>query len=252
MNVRDLGGISVQAGTLKHNLFLRGGADYTFNQEDWALVHACSNLTLSLDLRTAWEREERPPRALSGVEMRHIPLYDKDIVGVEYTRSDVDVGDDPYILQLDLFDYYQTSLNPLTVGQMAKALNAAFENALAGNATYIHCTNGKDRSGMVGILLLTILGAARADILADYQTTNAYIESHCRHTAERCLQYGLSEEQAQRTYRMHFPREEYFDTFLGEIDKRYGSMEQFIRNQLNITEEYRCRIIDACVDTAYP
>lgn len=47
---------------------------------------------------------------------------------------------------------------------------------LAGDATgpiYIHCTYGRDRTGIVIALLLRLLGVSREDVLAEYQRTAA-------------------------------------------------------------------------------
>jgi hypothetical protein len=45
--------------------------------------------------------------------------------------------------------------------------------AASEGPTLVHCTAGKDRTGLVVAVLLTALGAARDDVVADYVRTQA-------------------------------------------------------------------------------
>ena len=48
-------------------------------------------------------------------------------------------------------------------------------NALSRHeAVLFHCTAGKDRTGMLSVLLLSLIGVDRYDILADYQVSATY------------------------------------------------------------------------------
>jgi protein tyrosine/serine phosphatase len=68
---------------------------------------------------------------------------------------------------------------PAVAGAIAALADAA------GRPAVIHCTAGKDRTGILAGLILSVLGVADADVVADYELTNetreqrdAYLEVH--------------------------------------------------------------------------
>ena len=56
-------------------------------------------------------------------------------------------------------------------GEILSAMAEADEGAIL-----FHCHAGKDRTGMVAVLLLLLAGVIREDIIADYQVTYTYIK----------------------------------------------------------------------------
>ncbi len=50
-----------------------------------------------------------------------------------------------------------------------------FRIAGAKDGVFFHCTAGKDRTGVVTAILLMLAGVSRADLLAGYLLTTAYL-----------------------------------------------------------------------------
>ena len=87
----------------------------------------------------------------------------------------------------------------------------------------VHCLAGKDRTGVVIAIVLSLLGVEPKEIAADYALTND--------TAIRVLAYLRQEEpeaiaQAQ-PYSLHTPAEA-MEIFLQELADRYGSIEAYL------------------------
>ena len=243
-NVRDLGGIPVEGGrVVAPGLFFRGSALASATQDDCDVLFGQLGIGCVIDVRTGWEREAKPDVQVPGVENLHIPFYDMDIVGIEYTEpapGTIAIGHD-FACVPD--DFYRSLPNELTVRQMREAVNAVFDRALRGCPTYQHCSGGKDRAGILALLVLAVLGASRDDILLDYLATNASRDANIQPVYERFLRLADgNEELAHELTFNHRARPENLEVFYGEIAARYGGMDAFTRNQLGISDD-RCEEI---------
>ena len=236
-NARDLGGIGLGDGrVVVPERFFRGGALNKANNHDVALLRDELGIDLTIDLRTGWERAAKPNVAMPGVEDVHVPFYDNDIVGIEYVKpipGSKMVGRD---FACDPNDFYASMPNPLTAKQMAQALHLVFDRAVAGKPTYYHCSGGKDRAGILSVLLLNILGADRDAILEDYLLTNVARDKNFDSIYARFLRLCETEELALATTNAHRALPENLVAFYDAVDAHYGSMDAFIRDTLGFSD----------------
>ena len=247
-NARDLGGIPVGEGrAVAPGLLFRGGPLVDATDADRRVLFDQLRIGCVIDLRTGWEREAKPDVQEPGVENLHIPFYDLDIVGIEYTQpaeGTVPIGRD---VAYDPDHYYRSFLNDRTVAQMRTAVNALFERAMRGCPVYFHCSGGKDRAGILALLALTALGANRDDILQDYLLTNVSRDAGIQPVHERFLAFAQGDEaRARELTHSHRARPENLDAFYEEAAARFGDMNAFIRTQLGIDDGLREEIRQAC------
>lgn len=247
-NVRDLGGIAVHGDrTVRPGLLFRGGHLSSIADADRRALFIDRGINCVIDLRCGWECDAKPAPAIHGVEHHHVPFYDLEKVGIEYTEPGAGtrvVGRD---VACDPLRFYPSLVNPLTVGQMRQAVGLVFAQASAGHPVFWHCSGGKDRAGVLSVLVLSVLGAARHDILQDYLLTNESRDKQYEQLFARFLGLAAGDEvRARELVASHRARPEYLDAFYAAIDDRCGGMERFIRNQLRINEADRERIREAC------
>lgn len=247
-NVRDLGGIPVQGDrVVKPGLFYRGSALTSLSARDKETLVLRRGIRHVVDLRCGWEVEAKPDVELKGVENLHIPFYDLEKVGIDYTHP----TDGTKIVGKDVAcepsHFYRSMTNPLTVGQMAKALSVMFTCAQLGEPVYVHCSGGKDRAGVMSLLVLTVLGASREAILEDYVLTNIDREKHIAPIYQRFLRLCDGDERkAREVTDAHRALPANLDTFYSAIDESYGGMDAFIRNQLRVSDTLRAQLREAC------
>lgn len=235
-NVRDLGGVPVCGGReVSPGLIYRGSALCGLTPHDADAFFAQRGIALVVDLRCGWERAAKPDVSMPGVENMHVPFYDLEKVGIEYTEPAAGtkvVGRDVACVPVN---FYRSLANPLTVGQMCEAARLVFDSVLAGRPVYLHCSGGKDRAGVMALLVLTVLGASRQDILEDYLLTNVSRDKHYQKEFERFLRFANGDERrAHELTRAHAARPENLEAFYGAIDEHYGDMESFVREKLGI------------------
>ena len=111
------------------------------------------------------------------------------------------------------------------------AIKNIFE--ILGNAegcTIFHCTAGKDRTGLVAMLILGLCGVSKKDIVANYEVTFTYVPVLMDEVLNQALAYSLPEyiktaiefvEENYGTYREYLKSCEISDEILDKIKSKY-------------------------------
>ena len=155
-NVRDLGGYPCTDGYTKEFRFLRSGMPRGLKDSDVQLLRS-KGITTIIDLRNIFEcaQQEDPFCTLSGFTYHHCPMFADGVV--------------PASPEEMAPAYLRLATTPEIIAPVWEAIAEAEEGVL------FHCTAGKDRTGVVAALLLWMAGVDKADILADYIATQAYV-----------------------------------------------------------------------------
>jgi protein-tyrosine phosphatase len=96
-------------------------------------------------------------------------------------------------------------------------------------ALMFHCTAGKDRTGVGAALILSALKVNNNYIIADYQATNVYWKSD--KMMDSIVKNGMPVANAKA---MMAADPSYIITFLKTIDKKYGTMENFLKTEMEL------------------
>jgi protein-tyrosine phosphatase len=154
VNVRDLGGL----GQVRPRSVVRMEAPTRLSEDGWKAAWAYGVRTV-VDLRNPDEREpDHAPRP-AGVTTVHAPL---DPVGTPFYEQWTKIDN----LASPL--YYPAMLveHPEPVVTAVRTI----ANAESGCVVF-HCAGGKDRTGLLALVLLTLAGAAPDEIIDDYLLT---------------------------------------------------------------------------------
>jgi protein-tyrosine phosphatase len=97
--------------------------------------------------------------------------------------------------------------------------------------TLVHCTSGKDRTGIFVMIVLTILGVPRATIIDDYILTNEY---------QRDITFMLGpRSDPLAIHAVKSARPDFLAAAFDTIDKAWGGEERFLSKGLGVTESQR-------------
>jgi protein-tyrosine phosphatase len=157
-NLRDLGGLPVAGGRVSQNgVLFRSDSLHALTPQGAAVLAELGIRTV-IDLRSDGE-VGRAPNLLEGLGMaeHRMPLYD---AAEPAARIDFDAG---------LEGMYRDLI--ATAGPVLAA--AARKIATSDGPVLVHCTAGKDRTGLVMALVLDAVGVERAAVVADYASTEA-------------------------------------------------------------------------------
>jgi protein-tyrosine phosphatase len=154
LNFRDLGGLPVGPDRrTRHGVLFRSDTLQALTDDDVALLVDRVGLEAVIDLRVGAE----------AVEQGRGPLVARDITYLNAPLREAAPNDEPPSRQALLFSLQHLEAPTSVLGSVVRAA-AAF----AGRPTVVHCAAGKDRTGLVVVLLLALAGVDRAAIVADY------------------------------------------------------------------------------------
>ena len=166
-NVRDLGGYSTNDGRITcWNRFVRSGDMINLSDDDQqALIEY--GVTAVIDLRMAKEYEVQP-NAFAGSD--RVKFYNHDFWGTRF--DDYRSWRKGAAPEQKLADLYCSGLEKS--GFVMRDIMITFADTDDTGFAF-QCRSGKDRTGMVAALLLTIAGVPRDTICADFELSAEYL-----------------------------------------------------------------------------
>lgn len=222
VNVRDLGGLpTTDGGVTRFDQVLRADNLQDLIDDDIGRLTGRHRLRDVVDLRTTFEVTSEGPGPLTrvpDVTVHHLSLYPE--VG---TTTDVDAdsvlpwtgkdGDDAIWVNSGV---YYTNYLRHRPGNVVAALRTM---TTSGGATLVHCAAGKDRTGVVCALALSVVGVDREAVVDDYVQTGERIDaimSRLKATAT----YAADLED--RPVDANLPLAASMHTFLDFVDTEFG------------------------------
>jgi protein-tyrosine phosphatase len=153
VNARDLGGL----GRVRPGALVRMEAPTRLTAAGWAAAWAYGVRTV-IDLRDPGEARSAPDQAPRPAGITTVPVP-QDPVGTPFYEywSKIDSLSSPLYFPAMLAEY------PQRVLAAVRAIITA-----APGCVVFHCAGGKDRTGLLAVVLLTLAAATRKEIVADY------------------------------------------------------------------------------------
>ncbi|MQY06641.1 tyrosine-protein phosphatase [Actinomadura macrotermitis] len=237
-NIRDLGGLPLAGGgTVASGRLLRADALNRLSEAD---LERLAGIRTVVDFRTPLEIETNGRDKLpAGAAYHDLPVGGGDL-DVFYEV----IGSGDHDRQQEVFGGGRTErvlvdINRDFVAVGSERAQFAAAVRLAAEADRLpllfHCTAGKDRTGWMAAIVLTVLGASREVIMADYLRSNDY---H-RKSYGRLLGY-LGESGQMKDPELLRPlleqRPAYLEAAFEEADRRYGSFDAFLRDGLGLDD----------------
>ena len=235
-NVRDLGDTYSKEGKrIRSGVLFRADALNALDDEDVQTLYDLDIRTI-IDLRTAREVQQKPDRVIEDINYRNIRIFNEERSGV--TREHHANLADHYRSMPSMTDVYREILTEEhAVKQMGTVLRMIMDEE--NEPVIFHCTAGKDRTGLIAMFLLDMLGVDEDTIREDYLMTNLTAVEDAHVFAERIYAESGDRELAERLETAFVAREEYLDTALKLMKDTCGSTERYMEEKLGITPEMR-------------
>lgn len=219
VNARDVGGLpTVDGRRTRSGILFRSDNLQSLTPAD--VVHLVDELGLRtvLDLRTATEVEAEGPgplRSRSEVAHHHLDLIPLGFEGrAAVSRAIPDEGAPAHAMDHFYADYLSDA--PAAI---ATALRVIADPA--SGAILVHCAAGKDRTGVIVAIALSLVGVRRDDVVADYARSGERIE-RVRDRLVGSPTYASS--VGARTLDSMRPHAANLERFLDRVDRDYGGV----------------------------
>lgn len=231
-NVRDLGGYPFvdeqgNSGETAARVFLRSGALTRLRRRDFDYL-AAYGLRRVIDVRSNFELKIWPDpfakRPYPGIDYIHIPMMDQ-------LNSNGFQG----LLPESMFAVYRDLLD-----EGADGFRRACQAFDAPGCSLFHCRVGKDRTGVIAMLLLEAAGVPDDCIIADYAATERYMGRFLH--AQRI---GVSLLVRKRVPRCLFEAQPVeMERTLAYLREHYGNARRYLIEAAGCDEALVDRLVD--------
>ena len=243
-NIRDLGGFETTDGKkIIYGKLFRSGKLYKLKPSTKKAIENL-NLKCVIDLRIETERHEKPDTKIDGATYLPYSLLctatpaitaDKSmrlLMKKESKRIKKEFGTaDNYMVEM----YKRILLNPDSKDTLKKILNTILQ---ADGGVLWHCNGGKDRAGLVAMIVEGLLGVKQDTIIEDYVISHKY-----QHKKLFWSNFGLSIAFLGTEFRkiilnMLSAKPIYIIKTLEFINDTYGGIENYAKKELDIDDKF--------------
>lgn len=246
-NLRDMGGyLTADGERVKMGLLFRSGYLAHVTPETSTTI-AKLNIGLVCDFRIDKEREEHPNRYAAGHRpiTKHLPVWPVGTPGVDNTVAKLLRGEaDTQTAIAAQCSGYREFVRDQN-GQFAGMFAAVIDHA--PSPMMIHCSAGKDRTGIAAAMLLTALGVSRSDVISDYllsrdghgarDQTQYYVDLYWdAHLASPNPPPACTKDDVHALFSS---QPEKIKAAFDEMENVAGSVDDYIRDTLRVTDEMR-------------
>lgn len=235
-NARDLGGLQTSAGyIIKSGCLLRSanlagatGVDILSLREKWRLSKV-------IDLRTGMERRERPDAEVESADYLPIPVFDEQMVGISHEKGAEASQIGAAIPNMERL-YRMMVTEESCRRNLGTAAKCVMEHDFVQGSVLWHCTEGKDRCGLLTMVLLLALGVSREQIMEDYLLTNEVNGPKAEQYYRQMLAVGKTEREAVAVRDAFLAKATYLDEAFSAVDKQYAGADDFLCKGLYIPQ----------------
>ncbi|MGV9768224.1 tyrosine-protein phosphatase [Microbacterium sp. NPDC003461] len=207
-NLRDVGGLPAREGVVAPGRLYRSAAPLRDDARIAELVRSLGVATV-IDLRDPRERELSPAVwERAGIDVREAPVFGGRLASIRFQT---------------LAELYDVMIDR----HLADVVAAVETVASAPGPVLVHCTAGKDRTGVVTALILEALGVARTDVLADFARSEQVLGA--AYLRDLFAGTDLSRLPGGAAHRAVSSPPELLRGALERIDARHGGAEALLR-----------------------
>lgn len=242
-NTRDLGGFpTVDGRKIKKGKLIRSGKLYKLPEETVEALKAM-NIKTVLDLRIFTELDEAPDTLWEGVNYVHLPVLCTATPGITYestmrktmekesTRIKAEFGTaENYMIAM----YRAVLLNDEPKALLKKAMRYIIDNE---DCILWHCSGGKDRAGIVAMLVESLLGVDEKLIIHDFAYSHKFQRARFFWNRAGLVVAPVKLDFKRILFGMMAAKPQFLAVPMQELKEKYGSVTNYCKAELDITDE---------------
>lgn len=245
-NFRDFGGYQTQNGTyIKKGLLYRSGDLSRATDADLARLYSIGIKTIC-DLRSENELKYEPDRipaarpfTFFNIPMRPIVDYHGRSLGRLFSLMFGSERRMDYVaVTYQAYRDYATRYLP--------QLRALFKRISDPKnlPVLIHCSAGKDRTGVVSGLIQLVLGVSFETAMEDYLKTNGNLQAYKEDAFQRMSRLGIFGIPWKKLYAPLFAaRADFLNAALEQVRVEFGAVDEWFHHGLGFSEQERLALV---------
>lgn len=237
-NFRDVAGAhgyETPHGSMRRGFLFRSSA-FDPSPHDQASL-AAYRIALVHDLRGQDEIDRRPDVVPAGATWKHawIPGLDMDAARAMRTSADV---------RQAMLDHYRGFVSVPRKREVVGAVLAGLSGE--DRPQVFHCSEGKDRTGWIAMIVQALVGVSEADILRDYLLTNERTNRALSTLDAARKAWGNRPDEFFRPAMI--ADADYLEAGIGQIEADYGDVESYVIDGLGLTSAQLGRLRGVLVE----
>ena len=230
-NTRELGGYKTTDGkSVKWGVLYRSDKLSDISSADQEYIQ---NLGIKriVDFRSITEKTENPDLIPEGISYVEMPI---EVDGAIRTQiEDILRGNVEGDVKSFLIDANKEFITDY------KSVYSKFIKDLISSdgPTLFHCTAGKDRAGFAAAITLIALGVPKEVVINDYMKTNAFTADRIDDMLDQIKLMSLFQADVEILRPLLGVEQEYIEMAFKTAEETYGSLENYIREGLEISDE---------------
>ena len=229
-NTRELGGYkTVDGKSVKWGMLFRSDKLSDISETDQKYLQTLG-IKKIVDFRSEEEKTEDPDIIPAGINYVEMPI---SVDGAMRSKIEAVLkGETDKEVKSFLVDANKEFVTSYT---------DVYENFLRGlidedAPTLFHCTAGKDRAGFAAAITLIALGVSKETVIEDYMKTNTFTQERIEEILDQIELMSLYQTDAEILRPLVGVERVYIETAFKTAEEKYGSLENFIRVGLNISD----------------
>lgn len=249
-NTRDLGGLPTTDGrSIKYGKLIRSGKLHKIPDSTKKALESLG-ITRVIDLRIPLECEEGPDTLLEGSEYVNVPVLCTVTPGIthekamrivmrkESKRIKEDFGSaDNYMIEM----YKTIVFSDESKEKLKQILRYVIDEE---GCVIWHCNGGKDRAGIISMLVESLLGVDEDIIIADYVISHNFQKKKYFWSRFGLFVIPLNKNFKAILYALMAAKTKYIVSTLEAIKERYGSVVDYCKEALGVTDEDIAKLKD--------
>jgi protein-tyrosine phosphatase len=240
-NFRDYGGYSTVNGKMVRWRQLYRSSNLSELTNIGLETFASLGIRMVIDLRTPEEIESNPDRLPQGVDWQNVALVKTSIGDVlDYALATGDTSGLEFDKLVENYaDFYISNVKQY--GELLPLVMSSDNRPID-----IHCAAGAARTGFTVALIQLMLGVTEVEVMDDYLLTNEVIGSDIQKASELFRETIIdntgqepTEEDMENLTNFSTMHSEYLQVALDLVAEEYGSVDDFIRDGIGITDAQR-------------
>jgi len=239
INFRDFGSYSTSNGThIKKGLLYRSGDLSKATDTDLEYLSSLDIKTIC-DLRSESERKNEPDRVPTARPFTFFNIPMRPIIDY-HARSlrrlvSLMFGEERH---LDYIAESRQAYREYAINYLPQ-LKALFQRISEPEnlPLLIHCSAGKDRTGVVSSLIQLVLGVPLETVMEDYLKTNEYMNVYKKDVYRRLSRLGIFGIPWKKMYGPLFAaRSDFLNAAIAQVKEEFGAVDEWFRRGLGLSE----------------
>lgn len=237
-NFRTVGNIKNKDGkTLKAGKLYRSANLFKLKEKSFKKIESLG-IQKIIDLRNSKEISQKPDQLPNGIIYKNESAFEDEGDQLDQAKKMVLKGKvNGAEAEKRMLDFYRNFVteHPEVIRKIIMEILESDQPVL------YHCTAGKDRTGIITALVLTILRFDKETIYNDYLLSNNYREKLIdrRLSLARNLHFIYPKLDIRVLEKLSWVEPAYLDASFNEINNKYGSVDRYIQEVLGISEDKR-------------